>query len=514
MLTRSLDTAARTFGLVVTSISVLPCSLLSILLIYITRAISSGVGLTDEHRIRDRRRHHWDHDDKSYVVLVTGVGMAKGLALARAFHLCGHHVIGADFESQHIPCSGRYSKALSKFHPLVRPTDSGQTEAYVASLIEVVETEHVDLWVSCSGVGSAIEDARAKEAIERRGRCACIQFDVETTSRLHEKDSFMREVKRLGLPAPETHDIKSVDDALRILSNSESVYPDRKFVLKPVGVDDAYRGDMTLFPLKSQSRTKQHLFPFPICPTTPWILQEFIPGGEEYCTHALVVRGEVRCFVACASSELLMHYWALPSTSALSIAFLNFTQEFVARSRSPETWTGHLSFDFMVQDCGAKETGLEKKIYAIECNPRAHTAVVLFDQYGPHAAALVDAYISALRPVRNGLDVATDGVEGPLVVPPRETPPRYWLGHDLVTLVLHRACLLAIGQTNLRDLIGGCAAVAAHIYTMKEGTFASWDPWPAIILYHVYWPMTILSVWWKGGRWSRLNVSTTKMFNL
>ena len=324
----------------------------------------------------------------------------------------------------------------------------------------------------------------------------------------------MREVKRLGLPAPETHDIKSVDEALRILSDSESVDPGRKFVLKPVGVDDVHRGDMTLFPLKSHSRTRKHLSRLPISPTTPWIMQEFIPGGEEYCTHALVVRGEVRCFVACASAELLMHYRALSSTSALSMAFLKFTREFVARSHNPETWTGHLSFDFMVRDCEAKETGIEKKIYAIECNPRAHTAVVLFDLYGPDTAALVDAYISALRPVRSGLDATINCAGEHLIVPPQGTPPRYWLGHDLVTLVLHRARLFAIGRASLGDLIGGCATFVAHVYTMKEGTFAAWDPWPAVILYHVYWPMTILSVWWKGGRWSRLNASTTKMFIL
>ena len=260
-----------------------------------------------------------------------------------------------------------------------------------------------------------------------------------------------------------------------------------------------------------------HVRRLPITPAQPWILQEFIPGGEEYCTHALVVRGEVKVFVACPSTELLMHYRALPATSALSKSLLSFTRQFLARSPGSESWTGHLSFDFMITDGGADETSLEKKIYAIECNPRAHTAVVLFSQPGPEATAMVNAYISALstRDVgsHNALTI-NDHAQGSVTVPPPDTLPRYWLGHDLVSLILHRACLLIIGRTTLKELMAGFATFADHIYTWRDGTFAAWDPWPAVVLYHVYWPMTILSVWWRGGRWSRLNVSTTKMFTM
>ncbi|RYP46901.1 hypothetical protein DL768_006935 [Monosporascus sp. mg162] len=182
------------------------------------------------------------------------------------------------------------------------------------------------------GVASAAEDARAKEAIEQRTPCICIQFDVQTTLRLHEKDSFTRETKRLGLPVPETHDVTSADDALRILLKILSSDPDRKFILKLVGIDDVHRGNMTLFPLSSPSDMKARVSRLPISPARPWILQQFIPGGEEYCTHALFLRGVVRCFVACPSAELLMHYEPLPATSALSRAMLEFTRQFVARS--------------------------------------------------------------------------------------------------------------------------------------------------------------------------------------
>ncbi|KAK7750275.1 hypothetical protein SLS62_007792 [Diatrype stigma] len=378
-------------------------------------------------KLRNGQQHAEQHEMPRRV-LITGLGMAKGLTLARAFHLCGHRVIGADFEGSGIPCPGRYSKALSTFYPLEKPGSKDPATTYIRRLAEIVETESIDLWVSCSGVASAAEDALAKEAIERRTSCTCVQFDAQTTLRLHEKDSFMQETRRLGLPIPQSHSVTSPDDILKILASSIVSDPDRRFILKPIGVDDAHRGDMTLLPCTSLAETKARVMRLPISPARPWILQQFIPGGEEYCTHALVIRGVVRCFVACPSAELLMHYSALPTTCALSRAMLAFTREFVARSPDPETWTGHLSFDFMFEDGVASEKGFEKRLYAIECNPRAHTAVVLFNQYGPAMAAMVRAYISATsgglvqedsngnrRHVGQNDD---DGVQDSLIVPP------------------------------------------------------------------------------------------------
>src|SRR4051794_7853924 len=43
-------------------------------------------------------------------ILVTGVGMTKGLVLARSFYEAGHKVLGADFEANGSPVCGRASK--------------------------------------------------------------------------------------------------------------------------------------------------------------------------------------------------------------------------------------------------------------------------------------------------------------------------------------------------------------------------------------------------------------------
>ncbi|KAH9907730.1 carbamoylphosphate synthase large subunit [Xylariomycetidae sp. FL2044] len=455
---------------------------------------------------------------KRKTILVTGVGMAKGLTLARAFHRAGHRVVGADFEATQIPCSGRFSRSLSRFFRLPKPSQSTGAANYIQRLVDIIRTERVDLWVSCSGVASAVEDAQAKETIEQDTGCKCVQFDVPTTSMLHEKDSFMRETKARSLPVPETHDVESADDVLRILSDCSASDPERRFILKPVGMDDANRGDMTLLPLSSEVKTKDHVGPLPISPSNPWILQQFIAGGEEYCTHALVVRGQVKCFLACPSAELLMHYEALPRDSALWRAMLDFTINFVGRSPNPEAITGHLSFDFMVDEGKICGTGIERGMYAIECNPRAHTAVALFGQDGPELQAMVRAYLSAVDHDRDGISEAqaksrqVNGTEEPLVMPPVDTTPRYWLGHDLVALLLHPGMELVSGHVSFTNFLGSALTVLRHMLIWKEGTFDSYDPLPALVLYHVYWPLTILSAWWNDRRWSRLNVSTTKMF--
>lgn len=504
------EDTVRCFSLIFLSLILLPVSGLVVCICLLVLKIAPHL------QPRSRPKDEEPNEATRRIILVTGVGMSKGLNLARSFYLSGHRVIGADFETHNAPCSGRFSRSLSTFYRLPEPnTDEGR-KLYIECLTQIINAEKADLWVACSGVASAVEDAQAKEIIEQDAKCKCIQFDVRTTSTLHEKSSFTDECKRLGLPVPETHEVKSQRDVLRVLSKARSR---RKFILKPVGMDDRNRGDMTLLPLPSDAKTKDHVSQLPITKSSPWILQQFIPGGEEYCTHALVVRGEVKCFVACPSAELLMRYEALPHDSALWKSMLAFTMEFVQNAPRPEAMTGHLSFDFMASEGTPSQNGFAKNIYAIECNPRAHTAVVLFARHGPEMEAMVRAYLSALQLDGKGMvGTHVDGIgstgllKGFLVTPPKDSRPRYWIGHDLVSLFLHPALKWGQGLIGFRHFTATALEFSRHLLFWKEGTFEVWDPFPAFCLYHVVWPMMILSAWWKKQQWSRINVSTTKMF--
>jgi catechol O-methyltransferase len=499
---------AQNAALILLSFLLLPLSTLVLVTSYVARPF---VSYQDAARRRVRYSPHTP-TFRPRTILVTGVGMSKGLALARAFYLAGHNVIGADFEPYGVPVCGRFSCSLQKFYRLPKPNARDGSAFYINALLRLVQGERVDLWVSCSGVASAVEDGQAKEVLERRSDCGCIQFDVPTTQMLHEKDTFIAETMRLGLPVPETHNVTSRAAVHKVLH--ESPRTKKRYIMKSVGMDDASRGDMTVLPRRTLSQTYDHLSRVPIAEDKPWVLQEFVKG-KEYCTHALVIENRVKAFVACPSSELLMHYEALPADSALSKAMLRFTQEFV--KRSGRDMSGHLSFDFLIEE-KITEKGAEMGLVPIECNPRAHTAVVLFEGMETQMA---DAYLSALKPKKQQklLRPNTNGYangnteetqEEPVM--PRNTAKYYWIGHDLIELVIYPLLQLLLRQITLSAYIQSTGNFLEHLLLWRDGTYKLWDPLPAWWMYHVYWPGQNLACILQGRKWSRVNVSTCKMF--
>ncbi|KAH6677916.1 hypothetical protein F5X68DRAFT_245722 [Plectosphaerella plurivora] len=458
----------------------------------------------------------------SKTILVTGVGMTKGLVLARLFHRAGHRVIGADFSPY---AAGSRSTSLSAYHVLRHPGTGGGAGGYLDSVLKVIEGERVDLWVSCSGVASAVDDGWAREVVEARTACRAVQSGGEQTRVLHDKAEFMRHTREaVGQDVPESHLVTSAREMLQVLagdakdgdSSGNTSIKGVRYVAKSVGLNDRSRGDMTLLPRDTQEETRlfvSRIAAMGISANDPWLLQEFIPG-KEYCTHALVVRGRVRAFVACPSAELLMHYVALPDDSPLALAMLEFTRR-QARSFG-DGFTGHLSFDFIAREPeGGAQSQEDVHLYPIECNPRAHTAVVLF----ANTPGLVDEYMTVLEsnegegskeeddsPTNNS-DVDTGNPVTPL-----NPKPYYWIGHDLVTLLLLPTLRVLLLQISPLAYARGLKDFLIHLISWTDGTWDSLDPLPWWWLYHVYWPLQFLQSLARGPAWSRVNVSTTKMF--
>lgn len=440
-----------------------------------------------------RRQKQRTPDFEPRTILVTGVGMTKGLCLARMFYQAGHKVIGADFSD--FSC-GKHSIALKKYYRLQKPSASTGSTVYIQGLIDIIVENDVDLWISCSGVASAVEDGQAKEIIEARTECKAVQSNVKDTQMLHEKHTFIEHTASIGLTVPETHTITSQAKAEKILGNCT---PGRHFIMKPVGMVDAARSDMTLLPMTSLQATENYLGQHEISERSRWILQQHI-SGPEYCTHALVIRGIVKAFVSCPSADILMHYEALTACSPLHRKMLEFTKSYT--KNGGQDFTGHLSFDFMVD----KESlqGLETAtIYPIECNPRAHTAVALFND---DASSLVNAYMSIFETSQNGTSTGAE----PVI--PKMPQKYYWIGHDLFELVLLPAFSLLLLQTSLYKFSADFWTFITHVLYWKDGTYEVWDPLPCWYLYHVYWPMQFWASLVSGKKWSRMNVSTTKMF--
>lgn len=527
--------AAQNIFLILLSLAFLPLDLTILFLSYAIRyffysgnkpgVLASGVQQASKDEQQEAKK----------TILVTGVGMTKGLALARAFYQAGHRVIGADFEPG-FAC-GRFSTALSGFYTLRKPTtsssssgSSSSSKLYVQDLISVIVREHVDLWVSCSGVASAVEDGEAKEMIEQQTNCKAVQFNVRVTQMLHEKHTFVEHTKQIGLHVPETHTITSREQVEHALQQAA---PGRKYILKTIGMNDAARGEIlsTLLPKETPHATNKYLATLHISPQSPWILQQFILG-QEFCTHALVIRGKVCAFVACPSAELLMHYRALPADSALSQAMLQFTRTYAAAEG--ESFTGHLSFDFLVEGDTTTTTQRRRRrdpreivLYPIECNPRAHTAVCLLTNRNPD---MIHAYLELLNETpdnKNNNHPEHLAIPTPTTTPKEEETSYYWIGHDLLTLLFNpflSSLTTAPPQQHpsffsfffspsfYRAYKHNLLTFLSHLLTWKDGTYEIWDPLPWFALYHVYWPVRFAMCLVTGTRWSRVNVSTTKMF--
>lgn len=473
--------------------------------------------MNDDCRADDAAQRRGDRKKEKKRILVTGVSMSKGLAIARMLHRQGHTVIGADV---HRLSSGRVSRAIRRFHLLPRPhllprkgkdSSDNNTHAYTARLLEIVRSERIHLWIPASDVGGALADSLAKEAVEARTSARVIQLGHDDVAAVDDKAAFMELVASLGLAMPATRRVGSASELRAFLETTAprglSLRPGgtgTQYVVKPVGVDDAARCDMAIVPLGTEDETLARIdaIPFGRGGTgtgtgtgTGFVAQEYI-RGDEYCTHALVVRGNVRAFVACPSSALLTHYAALPAGSALGDAMLDFTRR-VAGARG-RCWTGHVSFDFLVRRGTTT-------VYPIECNPRVHTAVLLFAR----TPRLVDEYLSVLEPEQE-----PEQEPGPEPEPlyPLPSPPIYWIGQDLVESVLYPAYeTFVLGTVRPGQLARSTASFVRRVRHCKDGIFEIWDPLPFWWTYHVQWPLLFLRYLFKG-RWHKANVSTGKFF--
>ncbi|KAJ6441506.1 Peroxisomal hydratase-dehydrogenase-epimerase [Purpureocillium lavendulum] len=219
----------------------------------------------------------------------------------------------------------------------------------------------------------------AGELIELGTKARAIQLREKDIEVLHSKTKFIDLARSLGLLVPDTRTVTDKASLLEFFATRGGLVlrpGGAQYLVKPAGVDDVARFGMPILPLDSAEQTLEQINSIPFGRDVEFVVQEFI-HGEEYCTHALVVRGRVRAFVACPSSGVLMHYAALKSESPLNKKMLHFTETVVASGG--DMWTGHVSFDFLVKPSGhsQQQSTEDIEIFPIECNPRVHTAVVL-----------------------------------------------------------------------------------------------------------------------------------------
>jgi hypothetical protein len=133
-------------------------------------------------------------------ILISGGKMTKTLQLARSFHRAGHRVIL--IESHKYWLTGhRFSWAVDRFYTVPKP----QAKEYIDALLEIVQTEGVDVYIPvCSPVASYY-DAEAKQVLSKY--CEVLHFDPELVQKLDDKSEFSAISTSLGLTVPDSYRI-------------------------------------------------------------------------------------------------------------------------------------------------------------------------------------------------------------------------------------------------------------------------------------------------------------------
>jgi len=317
----------------------------------------------------------------------------------------------------------------------------------------------VDVFVPVSSPVGSLFDAHAMPHLP--ARCEVIHVGPDLIEQLDDKHAFATTAAAMGLSVPASF---RITDAADVLAFDFTLYP-RKFILKSITYDSIRRLDLTRLPCATVAETETFVRSLPISPDNPWVMQEFIPGIE-YCTHGTFRGGRLTVHCCCASSAFQVNYEQLDRPEI---------ESWVRRFGAGLGLTGQASFDFIKADD-------DGRTYAIECNPRTHSAITMFYNH----PALADAYL-------NDAGGATP------VTPLTSSRPTYWFYHEVWRLM-----------SALPSLRGAMERVRV-VLRGKDAVFDWRDPLPFLMLYHWHVPILLLRDLRERRGWFRIDFNIGKL---
>ncbi|MBD1804652.1 ATP-grasp domain-containing protein [Microcoleus sp. FACHB-SPT15] len=390
-------------------------------------------------------------------IMLTGGKMTKALQLARSFHAMGHRVILVETHKYWLT-GHQFSNAVDRFYTV--PAPQKDPEGYTQALLNIAKQENVDLYVPVCSPVSSYYDSLAKPVLS--GCCEVLHFDADTTKMLDDKFAFAETARSLGLSVPKSYRITDPQQVLNFDFSNET----RPYILKSIPYDSVRRLNLTKLPCATQEETAAFVQSLPISKEKPWIMQEFIPG-QEYCTHSTVKDGELRLHCCCESSAFQVNYENVDNPQ-----ILEWVQHFVKELKL----TGQASFDFIQAEDGT--------VYAIECNPRTHSAITMFYNH----PGVAEAYL--------GKEPLTEPLQ-----PLPTSKPTYWLYHELWRL------------TQVRSW----QQLQTWVNTISRGTDAIFqvnDPIPFLTVHHWQIPLLLLDNLRRLGGWIRIDFNIGKLVEI
>ena len=383
--------------------------------------------------------------------------MTKALQLARSFHTAGHRVVLV--ESHDYWLTGhRYSRAVAAFHTTPKPGAPG----YVDALVDIIRREQVDVYVPVCSPAASLFDAYAWPDLS--AHCEVIHAGPDNIAQLDDKGEFAATAESFGLRVPKTVRVESPEDVLAYDFSGET----HPFILKSLAYDAIRRLDLTKLPRPTRAETQTYVRSLPITPDNPWVLQEFIVGTE-YCTHGTYRDGRLRVHACCESSAFQINYAHVDKPDIT---------DWVTRFGTGLALTGQASFDFI-------QSAEDGAVYAIECNPRTHSAITLFYDHPDLAAAYL------------GDDLARAPIE-----PTSASRPTYWIAHELWRFI------------TLLGTPGAAWARLAVIARGKDAVFDWQDPLPFFMLHHWQIPLLLARSLRDKRPWLKIDFNIGKLVQL
>jgi predicted ATP-grasp superfamily ATP-dependent carboligase len=392
-------------------------------------------------------------------IMLTGGKMTKALQLARSFHMAGHRVVLVETHKYWLT-GHRFSNAVDRFYTV--PAPYKDPEGYIQALLNIAKTENIDIYVPVCSPVQSYYDSLAKPVLS--GCCEVVHFDADVTKMLDDKFAFAEKARSLGLSVPKSFKITHPEQVINFDFSNEK----RKYILKSIPYDSVRRLNLTKLPCGTPEETAVFVKSLPIGEEKPWILQEFIPG-KEYCTHSTIRNGELRLHCCCESSAFQVNYENVDKPEIL---------QWISHFVKEQKLTGQASFDFIQAE--------DETVYAIECNPRTHSAITMFYNH----PGVADAYLG-------GTDVAYTYPLEPLP----DSKPTYWLYHELWRLTGIRSWQQL--QTWFKNILRG-----------KDAIFELNDPLPFLMVHHWQIPLLLLDNLRRLKGWLRIDFNIGKLVEL
>lgn len=390
-------------------------------------------------------------------ILISGGKMTKALQLARSFRQAGHRVILIETYKYWLT-GHRYSWAIDRFYTVPNPDHPD----YPQALLSIVQREKVDVYVPvCSPVASYYDSA-VKTLLSPH--CSVMHVSVETLQRLDDKYTFAMAAENFGLRVPKSYLITEPQQVI----DFDFTRSDRTFIIKSIPYDSVRRLDLTKLPCATASETAEFVNTLPISQQKPWIMQEYIPG-QEYCTHSTVREGHVQLHCCCESSAFQVNYQHIDKPDI---------EAWIRTFAKGLNLTGQVSFDFIQADD-------DGEIYAIECNPRTHSAITMFYNHPDVAKAYLE---------KEPLDLT--------VQPLASSRSTFWTYHEIWRLVTH---LGSATQTWKRLQI---------IFQGKDAIFEWDDPLPFFMVHHWHIPLLLIENLRHPKPWIRIDFNIGKLVEI